>query len=87
MGIPLSVAKELRCQQPGEGPDSGDHDDVLTSSYATTKAQAQAPSTIPSFDPLNDSRPVHLDPVHHGQHSFPLLRFSGFTNSIDVVVD
>ena len=79
MGIPLP-------QQPGQSADRGDHHDLLTSSHAMSKAQAQSPSTTPPIDPFDDSGPVLLDSIYHGQHSFPLLRFPGCTNPIDAFI-
>ena len=55
MGIPLSLAEELRCQQPGQSAHRGDHHDMLTSSHAMSKAQAQSPAAKPSIDPFDVS--------------------------------
>ena len=50
---------------------------MLTSSHATSEAQAQSPSTTPSIDPFDDS----------GPHAFPLLHFPGCTNPIDAFIN
>ena len=47
-------AEGSRCQQLGQGPDCGHHNDLLTSSCTTSEAQAQSASTAPSIDPFDD---------------------------------